>query len=248
MAKTDVVKQEAGAVAVFNEDRPAWLKKGNAGSEDVTVKDMVLPRVDVLQALSPQIKKSDPAFIQGANQGDIFNTVTGHIYGSEVTFVPVLFRREYIVWKSRDAGGGFAGAFPSEEAAEAARAQLPEPNNYEVTESHQHFAMVVDGDKADSVVFSMAKSRLKTSRSLNTLVQMAEVDRFAKAYKATAIEVSGPKGDYWSMKITPVGFVPEALYNKGKELYEMIKSGAADVDRATPDAPESAGHAGNGEL
>ena len=47
------------------EDRPDWLKKGSAGSEDVGVKDMILPRIDVLQALSPQIKKSDPAYIQG---------------------------------------------------------------------------------------------------------------------------------------------------------------------------------------
>lgn len=247
MAKKDeVVVQQNGAMALQTE-MPAWLKKGNAGSEDVTIKDMVLPRVDVIQALSPQIKKSDPAFIPGANQGDIFNTVTGHLYGSEVTFVPVLFRREFIVWKLRSAGSGFAGAFPSELEAETARRALPDPDNYEVSESHQHFAMVIDGDKADSVVFSMAKSRLKTSRQLNTLVQMAEVDRFAKAYKATAIEVSGPKGDYWSMKVGPVGFVSEELYNKGKELYEMIKSGAADVDRSTPES--EVGHtSGSAEL
>ena len=230
MAKTELTKTAETKMAISTE-MPAWMQKGNKGSEDVTGSDMSIPRVDVLQALSPQIKKSDPSFIPGANQGEIFNTITGHIYGSEVTFIPVLFRREFCIWKLRTAGGGFAGAFKTEAEAEQARCQLPDPDNYEVSESHQHFALVLNGDNVESVVLSMAKSRLKTSRQLNTLVQMAEVDRFAKAYKASAVEVSGPKGDYWSMKIVPVGFVNEELYRKGQELYELIKAGAADVDR-----------------
>ena len=235
MAKTEVVKQAGSAVAI-SDVAPDWLQKGNKGSEDVTGNDMSIPRVDVIQALSPQIKKSDPAFIPGANQGDIFNTITGHIYGNEVTVVPVLFRREFCVWKLRTAGGGFAGAFKTEAEAEQARSQLPDPDNYEVSESHQHFSLVIDGERVESVVLSMAKSRLKTSRQLNTLVQMAECDRFAKAYKVSAVEVSGPKGDYWSMKVAPMGYVTKELYEKGKELYELIKAGAADVDRTGNDA------------
>lgn len=229
---------QENAVAIVTE-MPEWLKKGsNKGSEDVTGKDMSIPRVDVLQALSPQIKRNDPSYIEGANQGDIFNTITGHIYGNEVTFIPVLFRREFCVWKLRTSGGGFAGAFKTEQEADAARLKLPDPDSYEVSESHQHFALVINGSTIESVVFSMAKSRLKTSRQLNTLVQMAEVDRFAKAYKASAVEVDGPKGTYWSMKVTPMGFVSADLYKKGQELYELINAGAADVDRTGTDAGE----------
>ncbi len=240
MAKTEVAKQAPSAVAIATE-APDWLKKGsNKGSEDVTGNDMSIPRVDVIQALSPQIKRNDPAYIDGAQQGDIFNTITNFIYGPEVVFVPVLFRREYAVWKLRTAGGGFAGAFPTEAEAEAHRATLPNPADYEVSESHQHFSLVLNGDRIEQVVLSMAKSRLKTSRQLNTLVQMAEVDRFAKAYKASSVEVSGPLGDYWSMKIAPMGFVSKEIYEKGQKLYELIKAGAADVDRTSPAEAERA--------
>jgi hypothetical protein len=222
----------ATLIAGVQEQMPDWLVKGNAGSEDVTAKDMILPRVDVLQALSPQIKKSDPAYIPGAEQGQIFNTVTGEIYGSSVTFIPVMFRREFTVWKLRKAGGGFCGAFKTREDADIAVSLMQNPADYESVESHQHFAMLLTDHGPEEAVFSMTKSKLKVSRALNTLIQIAGVDRFAKAYRIDAVEASSDKGEFWSFKVHPVGFVSKELYDRGQGLYEMIKAGAADVDRA----------------
>jgi hypothetical protein len=39
--------------------------------------EMQIPFVRVLQALSPQLNKKKSEFIEGAAQGDLFNTVTG---------------------------------------------------------------------------------------------------------------------------------------------------------------------------
>ena len=234
--KTEVATQVNGITAEI----PEWLKKGNAGSEEVSMKDMVLPRIDVLQALSPQIKKSDPGYIPGAEQGQIFNTVTGEIYGSEVTFIPVMFRKEYVLWKLRKAGGGFIGAFQTIEEANKALAAVQTPSDCEVVESHQHFAMILTKHGIEEAVFSMTKSKLKVSRNLNTLIQIAGVDRFAKAYKIEAIEATSDKGDFWSFKATVAGFASKELYDKGKELYEMIKAGAADVDRSVAEEAASA--------
>jgi hypothetical protein len=244
-------KQESTAVATqvngVQEQMPDWLKKGNAGSEDVGASDMILPRVDVLQALSPQIKKSDPNYIDGAEQGQIFNTVTGEIYGSSVQFIPVLFRKEYTVWKLRKAGGGFCGAYKSKEEGEAAVAAMQNPVDYECVESHQHFCMLLTDHGPEEAVFSMTKSKLKVSRALNTLVQIAGVDRFAKAYRMDAIETSSDKGEFWSFKVHPSGFVSKELYDRGQGLYEMIRAGAADVDRA--DAGDAApAYTGSAEL
>lgn len=240
-------KQESTAVANIiagiQEEMPEWLQKGNAGSEDVTSKDMILPRVDVLQALSPQIKKSDPNYIDGAEQGMIFNTVTGEIYGSSATFIPALFRKEFTVWKLRKAGGGFCGAYPTREEGEATVAAMQNPADYECVESHQHFGILLTDHGPEEAVFSMTKSKLKVSRALNTLVQIAGVDRFAKAYRVDAIETSSDKGDFWSFKVHPAGFVSKELYERGKALYEMIKAGAADVDRTAPEAPAYHGSA-----
>ena len=230
------------------EDRPDWLKKGSAGSEDVGVKDMILPRIDVLQALSPQIKKSDPAYIQGAEQGILYNTVTGELYGSSVEFVPVMFRKEFILWKMRKAGGGFFGAFKTEAEANAAHCAVTDPSSYEVVESHQHFVILLTSTGHRQAVFSMTKSKLKASRTLNTMVQMAEVDRFARAYRASTIEAKSEKGEFWNIRISPIGYVSQELYKMGGDLYKLIKEGLADVDRdfVEPDAGGVAG--GSAEL
>jgi hypothetical protein len=229
-------KKETTAVAALvegvQEQMPEWLKKGNAGSEEVGSKDMILPRVDVIQALSPQIKKSDASFIPGAEQGQIFNTVTGQIYGSSVTFVPVLFRKEWVVWKLKSAGGGFCGAFQTQQEAEQVRLAMPNPDDHEAVETHQHFAMLLTDHGPEEAVFSMSKSKLKVSRALNTLIQIAGVDRFAKAYRLDAVEATSDKGDFWSYKAHPVGFVSKELYERGQNLYDMIKAGAAGVDRS----------------
>ena len=244
-------KKETTAIATqvtgVQEAVPEWLQKGNKGSEDVTSRDMILPRVDVLQALSPQIKKSDPNYIDGAEQGKIFNTVTGEIYGDSINFIPVMFRKEYVVWKLRKAGGGFCGAFPTMEKAEEFRANLQSPDDHECVESHQHFAMLLTDHGPEEAVFSMTKSKLKVSRALNTLIQIAGVDRFAKAYRLDAIETSSDKGDFWSFKAHPVGFVSKELYERGQGLYDMIKSGAADVDRSTAEEGDSS-HTPSPEL
>lgn len=232
---TAVVAQVGGV----QEAMPEWLQKGNRGSEDVGASDMILPRVDVIQALSPQIKKNDPAFIEGAEQGQIFNTVTGEVYGDDVTFIPVLFRKEYVLWKLRKAGGGFIGAFRTEVEGHQAQCAQQDPDNFEVVESHQHFCLLLTDHGPEEAVLSMTKSKLKASRALNTLVQIAGVDRFAKAYRADAVEVAGPKGDYWSYKIHAAGFATKELYDRAAALYELIKAGAADVDRASDAVDES---------
>ena len=47
---------------------------------DYETSELQIPFIRVIQALSPQIKKSDAAFIKGAEQGDLFNTVTGEVW------------------------------------------------------------------------------------------------------------------------------------------------------------------------
>jgi hypothetical protein len=43
--------------------------------------EMQIPFVRVLQALSPQLNKKKPEYIEGAAQGDLFNTVTNEWSG-----------------------------------------------------------------------------------------------------------------------------------------------------------------------
>lgn len=245
-AKKEIAKATettTGGSMVLSE-RPDWLDPNSyRGSEDVTSKDIILPRVDVLQALSPQIKKSDPQYIEGAEQGIIFNTLSGELYGENITFIPVVFKREYIVWQDRKAGGGFRGAFQTAEEAENEREKLENPDGHEVVETHVHFVLIVHDDgRTEEAVLSMAKSKRKVSRKLNSLIQMVPGDRFARVYKLSAIEVDGPKGEYWSFEVGSLGYASKELWEAGQRTYEAITRGERGIDRSSDlgDEPDDA--------
>lgn len=248
--KNEIAKNEkTGAMAMVTDERPSWMTaESTRGSEDVGIDDIILPRIDVLQAISPQVSRRDPKYIEGAEQGMLFNTVSGELYGENLMFVPVKFQREFIVWQDRDAGGGFRGAYPTEGEAERERLALENPDLHEVVETHVHFVLLVHEDgSTEEAVLSLAKSKRKVSRKLNTLVQMVGGDRFSKMYNLTATEANGPKGDYWTMDIKPVGFVSEEIYKKALTTYEAIQAGERKVDRTVDEGGE-AGAAGGPEI
>jgi len=225
---------------------PAYMQQeGRRGSEDVGIDDITLPRIEVLQALSPQIKRNDPKYIEGAEQGTIFNTISGELYGTEITFIPIVFRKEWIIWQTRKAGGGFVGSFPTEEEAATAYDNLENPDDHEINLHAINFVYVVREDgSTEEAVFSWSRSKLKVSRKLNSLVQMNPGDRFSKAYKLRAIEEKGKKGDYFSYDIKPLSYVDEGTYQKAEKLYAAIKAGerAVAYGENEPDTaePESA--------
>jgi hypothetical protein len=76
---TQVAQKKTTEVVVSELDKLLEEDSG-AGLENFTTEDMQIPFIRILQALSPQLNKQDPLYIKGAEQGDIFNTVSGEIY------------------------------------------------------------------------------------------------------------------------------------------------------------------------
>lgn len=243
--KTVAVSNEQSATMTglaLSDERPDWIDPhSHKGSEDVTSQDITLPRIEVLQALSPQLKKSEPNYIEGSEQGQIFNTISGEIYGSEVTIVSILFQRQFIIWQDRNKGGGFAGMYPTELEAEQEREAMDNADDYDVVEHHINFCLVLrPNGHTEEAVLSWAKSKIKASKRLNALIQMNPGDRFGRAYKLRAVEASGPKGDYWTYDIQPQGYVTKDVYDRAASIYNAIKGGERKVDYgvAEPDAEE----------
>ena len=52
------------------------IKSAGLGLENVTNDDITIPRLAIIQSGSPQRKKKDEKYIEGADEGMIFNTVT----------------------------------------------------------------------------------------------------------------------------------------------------------------------------
>lgn len=87
-----LVKKEEAQLANVGNNVPM-------GFEDEEAGDMIIPRVKVIQTLSPERKD------KAADEGDIINSLTKEKYNGKV-FIPVFKFNNNIDWKDRADGGG----------------------------------------------------------------------------------------------------------------------------------------------
>ncbi len=228
-------------VANTSNNVPAYIKQDSArGNENVTNDDLQLPRLDVLQALSPQINKKKDQYIEGAEAGMLFNTLTGELYGDSVNITPVSFVKRFLVWVDRkqDNEGGLRGVFDTMEEAEKAISGDPEESKLEIVPTAEHLVLFDDGTE---VILSMAKSKAKVSRKFNSLVRLNGGDRFSRRYKVTTVDDKGALGEFQNIAISNDGYPAEDVYFKAEALYEAMNSGqkqqAASYKQTEDDVP-----------
>lgn len=240
--KTEVASLKGTGIAPITGGAklPAYMKQdGGRGSEQVKAEDLVIPRLEIVQALSPARDKKHPNYIEGAEEGMLYNTVTRELYGDRVLVVPVMFKKEYIVWKLRKAGGGFLGVAPTAEQGDdikrAVPADIAKQDEIEVLDTAQQFCYLVKGDgSVEEIVVSMSKSKMKVSRKWNSLIRMGNGDSFSRAYLLETVQDKNKKGDtFYNLSVSVAGFPPEAIYKRAEALYEKVKSGAVSADRST---------------
>lgn len=244
MSKKELAVQEEQELAIFGNERPDYVTDTSRGSEQVSSDDMSLPRLTIIQDLSPQRKKSNDEYIEGAEEGMIFNTANNQLFKKPVVIVPCFFRSEFVAWKDRNAGGGFGGAFGTEEEAEDYISAQENPAAWEVQYTHQHFCVLVhphhtaEKPALEDVVLSMSRSQLKPSRKWNTVIQTSGGDRFSRAYRLSVVSDRSDKGEFYNWKMDQLGFVPKEIFDRAEQVYEAVKSGTVDVSRKVDNAPE----------
>lgn len=223
--KTEIANATGTGVAPFGDDTPDYIKQGEGrGSENVGMKDTMLPRMELVQAQSP-IKDSNPE----AQEGFLFNTATMEVIGDLAYIIPIYYRMEYLVWKDQDEGGGFFGAYNFEDEAKARRDELisegENPEFIEVVDTPVHYCLMVDPAtlKTQQIVLSMSKSKARVSRKWNATIQIAGGDRFSRIYKVTSFKDKNKQNKtFWNYVVQPAGFPPKAAYEEAERLYEMF--------------------------
>ena len=210
------------------------------GFEEVTSSDLQIPFVRIIQALSPQLKKNDAAFIAGASQGDIFNTVTNKVWGAEdgVLVLPVFFAMKFLEFVPRNQGGGFLGEFSvdSNEVRTAVRDKDSGmellTNGNELVRSAQHYIKIVHEDgNLENAIVDMKKTQLKKSRLWLSMMMMQKhngktLPSFANTYRLKSVEDGNDKGSWGSWSISLEGRVSSLeAYNDAKELHGSISRG-----------------------
>lgn len=228
MAKQDVATTAPKSVIGFlaaQDELPAHLQQGTgAGNENVSSDDMTIPRLDIIQQLSPQIDPSSPKYIEGAKLGNIFNSLSGDLY-DHCFLINLHFETRFQVFKKRKFGGGFEGSFETEAEALAHldAAGLPR-DQYDVAETGIHKCLLLDenGLPDQPVLIYMSGSKMKVSKDWNSAIRLKDprADRFASVWTLTSVPEKNRQGQpYQNMKLDFAGWAGEDLYAAAKDAY-----------------------------
>ncbi len=239
---TAIVNAPPAEIAAFMDE--------DAGKGAATrASEIGIPFLGILQDLSPQVKKRDPAYIEGAEVGMIINTGSKEIYAGEdgVLFIPCFYKTCNVEWTPRDKGGGWVAEHPIDTPL-LRGADRPDPkkpprlkNGNDLIETRYYFGIqVLPNGGYELAVIGMSSSALKTSREWQQQIGRvktpsgAKAPSFAKAYRLKTVLRKKADNEWFGWDIAPERWVTSSEYNAARELEAQVAAGA--VQAAQPDA------------
>ena len=221
---------------VFEEDAAKGL--GNIGQQD-----LALPFLKILGQLSPEVNKRDGKYVEGAEPGMIFNSVSGDLYDGAkgINVIPAFYKLEYVEWKDRGEGSGGPVAvhdsssdIMSQTKADANfKDRLPNGNYVEKTASH---FVIITGDNPTTALISMKSTQLKISRKWNSMMSGIKLKgknglftpaSFSHIYRLKTTQMSNDKGTWFGWDVSKVGPITDtSLYQQAKTFSDNISKGS----------------------
>jgi hypothetical protein len=179
MAK-DVAKASSKELAQLSEMDALFEQHKGAGLQNVTAQDVLIPRLQILQALSPQIDRRDSAYIEGAVAGQICDLGMGELYEDAIQFLPVYFVKQWLEWAPRNTGKGLQGIHKTDAIlAKTKPNDRNKPvldNGNLIVETHQFYGLNLTAG-GRKVFIPMASTQIKKARLINTWATDEKVKR-----------------------------------------------------------------------
>jgi len=236
-----VAKAQNTAVAVADD----FSEFAGAGMENVGAKDVTIPRITIVQALSPQLKSSKPEYIKEAEEGDIVDVSTGELFKDGILFLPVYYVKQYLEWAPRKTGGGLVEIHDDDsimsQTTKDENNKYVLPNGNYVSETAQWYGLNLTADARPSYI-PMASSALKVARQWMTLAMAEKIERadgtkfqaplFYRTYAITTAEASKGDDTWGTWKINRGPALPE-LEDMAGYSWQEIKEQALKLREAT---------------
>ena len=208
------------------------------GFEEATADSYTIPRLRILHQLSPQCNPTDGKYIDGAQQGKVFNTVTEAI-ADVIQVIPVHYRKTYVEWKPIDQGGGFVEEHaikPDNLETREGKAPIL-PNGNEIAETHSHWVLQLMEDGSTSpAIISMTSVQRKKSRNWMTVMaakkdaQRKQSPMWSHIYTMSTVAESNDKGSWAGWKVD--GGVPltdSGLFTEAMDFRKAVTQGLVTV-------------------
>ena len=241
--KQVAVKKEAGlpSDALFEAD-------AKLGFENIDQESLALPILKLLQNGSGEAQKRNANYVEGAEPGMFFNTVTRKLYDGDkgIQVIPCHYRLEYQEWADFGTGSGRPeNIYPASsdilsKTTKDAMGKDRLPNGNYIQKTSQHFVIITDGKSAETALISMYSSQAKVSRKWNSMMMSITKNGkdgpytpppFSHYYKISSVENTGKGNQWYGYNIVKVGEVTDAnVYKRAKTFYESCRRGDSSVN------------------
>jgi hypothetical protein len=246
--------EETSQVSVIDDLSGGFEEFAGAGMENVTSSDVVIPRLTIIQGLSPQLLKSKPEYIPGASIGDIVDVGMGELFKDGILFLPVMYRKEYLEWAPRDTGKGLVNIHQNGAILDTCSRDEKNrpflPNGNLISETAQFFGLNLTADRRRCYI-GMASSQLKKARKWMTMATAERLKRsngteyqaplFYRSYNLTTAGESNSQGDWSVWNINRGASLPELdigvswkeLMKDASEFYRLLVAGEVVADTSS---------------
>jgi hypothetical protein len=241
-------------VTKTNNAIPAHLQqyaKGKIGNIDST--DRVIPRVKLIQAISPELQDFDTA-----KAGQFWHSVAQENLGPSLKAVPIVIRKSYVLWAPRNDDRGILARAMDGVRWEPANAEFrvkPKGSPTEVVyktadtvakSGLAEFGTSIPGDPnsapAASLTYNMlwyfidfpelspsviinTRSSIKPMQQLLSRIDSKPVPHFCQVYDITSVQQKGAEGPYFNFAYAGAGFTTAEQAKVTEELYKTFSEG-----------------------
>ena len=250
---TEVEKRKGGALAINMFEADA-----DKGAQNITQEDLALPFLKVLMPLSPEVNKRDGKYVEGAEPGMIFNSVTKELFDGAkgINVLPCHYLKQYVEWQDRGTSSGSPVAIHKANSDivstttrdKSFKDRLPSGNYLETTANH---FVVVLGDSPQTALISMKSTSLSVSRKWLTTMMGLKLQgknglftppTYSHIYNLKTVQMSNDKGTWFGWDVSKVGPVTDkGVYAIAKSFAEKNSKGQVKVkhgsDESKTDSP-----------
>ena len=234
MSDKQLAKKNNSAVTIADD---LILASAGKGLQNISNDDVTIPRLAIVQTGSPKRKKKDEKYIDGAEEGMIFNTVTNELYKDSLEVIPCGYRKTYVEWVPRENGGGLVAVhdMKPEGTTTDPKTRKSMLGENQIVDTAEHFVLVKTSEGFSPAVLTMTSSNLGVSRKWNTLLKMkrlnvkgqtVEAPSFLYKFKLSTVEAENDLGNWHKYKIEEAGQVDSRdIFKEGEKLADSVTTG-----------------------
>ena len=225
----ELVKQEQ--IGALVDQRPDFIETGDrSGTEHLTREDIQMPRIGIAQQMSPELDSTSPKFIEGLRIGNMFNNLTGQVYGDGPLEFSVVRADppRWVEFNPREAGGGVKDP---NVAHDDPRTAFGPNGEHPIATKFYDFIVMIHPTR-ELVALSFKSTGIKVAKQLNGFIAMRNAPLFAGKYSIVTTMTQNTKGRFAIPVVKNAGWISDKeTYAHAKQTFENVRNKSYNIER-----------------